>query len=333
MSMGVRPVGIIGTGIAVPERVLTNADLEKIVDTTDEWIISRTGIRERRVAGEDTPTSVLAEQAARHALENAGIDVRDIDLIIVATITPDTVFPATACLVQEKLGARCGAFDLEAGCTGFVYALATGAQYVATGIYEHVLVIGAETLSRITDWEDRNTCVLFGDGAGAAVIGPVSDGYGILGIDLGSDGSGGDLLILPGGGSLHPTSHETVDRRMHYIQMAGNDVFKFAVRIMGESALKALENAGKTRDDLDFLVPHQANVRIIQAALKRLNLSEEKTYMNLERYGNTSAASVPLALHEAVEGGKITDGSLVALVAFGAGLTWGSVVLKWGRGN
>ena len=264
------------------------------------------------------------------ALENARIKAEDIGLIIVATVTPDMVFPATACLVQNRLGAvSAAAFDLEAGCSGFIYALVSGAQFVASGVYDYVLVIGAETLSRIVNWEDRNTCVLFGDGAGAVVIGPVPEGYGILGIDLGSDGGGADLLDVPAGGSLNPASHFTVENKLHFLRMNGNEVFKFAVRIIGDSAVRALLSAGLEKENIDFLIPHQANIRIIQAALKRLKLSEKKVYVNLDRYGNTSAASVPIALHEAYKEGLIKKDNIVVLVAFGAGLTWGAAVIRW----
>ncbi|NLK01365.1 MAG: ketoacyl-ACP synthase III [Clostridia bacterium] len=334
MPYGIRPVGIRGTGISLPKRVLTNRDLEKIVDTSDEWITSRTGIKSRRIADDDVTTSMLASEAAERALRDAGIGADKIGLTIVATITPDMMFPATACLVQDRIGAKnSAAYDLEAGCTGFIYALATGAQFVSSGIYDHVLVIGAETVSRIMDWEDRNTCVLFGDAAGAAVLGPVGEDYGVLGIDLGSDGGGGNLLDLPAGGSLHPADEGTVANKMHYLRMQGNEVFKFAVRTMSESPLRALDIAGLDKKDIDYIVPHQANERIIQAALRRLQLSGDKAYINLDRYGNTSAASVPIALHEAKEEGKVKDGDIVVLVAFGAGLTWGSVVLRWGRGE
>lgn len=334
MSVGARPVGILGTGICVPEKILTNKDLEKMVDTSDEWIFSRTGIRERRIAPQGTPTSSLAETAARRALEASGISPGQVGLIIVATVTPDMIFPATACIVQEKIGAvSAAAFDLEAGCTGFVYAIACGAQFVANGLYDYVLVIGAETVSTLINWEDRNTCVLFGDGAGAAVIGPVSQGFGILGLDLGSKGSGAGLLTVPAGGSVCPASQESVRDKLHYIHMEGSEVFKFAVRIIGDSAIKALKAAGLEREDVDFLVPHQANMRIVQAALKRLHLPESKACINMDKYGNTSSASVPIALHEAVTEGRIREGDLVVLVAFGAGLTWGSVALRWGTGS
>lgn len=330
MSQGT-PVGIWGTGISLPEKVLTNFDLEQMVDTSHEWIRTRTGICERRISEPGTPTSVLAEGAARKALAASGISAGELDLIICATVTPDMLFPATACIVQEKIGARAAAaFDMEAGCTGFVYALAVGSQFVASGTYRYVLVIGAETISTITDWEDRNTCVLFGDGAGAAVIGPVSRDYGILGLDLGAKGAGADLLTLPGGGSLHPADESTIKNRLHFIQMDGSEVFKFAVRIIGDSVVRALDTAGLSQEEIDFLVPHQANLRIVEAALKRLKLPLGKAEVNIHKYGNTSSASVPIALHEAVEEKRIKDGDIVVLVAFGAGLTWGSVVLRWG---
>ena len=326
-----KAVGILGTGICIPEKVLTNRDLEQIVDTSDEWIRTRTGIRERRVVEKGTPTSFLAERAGRNAIQAAGISPGEIDLIICATITPDMIFPATACIVQDKIGAvSAAAFDLEAGCTGFVYALATAAQFVASGVYQKVLVIGAETVSTIVDWEDRNTCVLFGDGAGAVVLGEVQKGYGILGLDLGSKGSGSGLLTIPAGGSACPASESTIRNKLHFIHMEGNEVFKFAVRIIGTSVIRALKASGLTREDIDFLVPHQANIRIVDAALKRLKLPQEKVCINLDRYGNTSAASVPIALHEAIVEEKIGEGDIVVLVAFGAGLTWGSVVLRWG---
>jgi 3-oxoacyl-[acyl-carrier-protein] synthase-3 len=329
--MKVVPVGILGTGSFVPERILTNQDLEQMVDTSDEWIRSRTGICQRRIAEPGTSTSVLGVKAGQKALEAAGIRPEEIDLIICATVTPDMLFPATACLIQAELGATsAAAFDLEAGCTGFTYALATGAQFVASGLYRYVLVIGAETLSTILDWEDRNTCVLFGDGAGAAVLGPVAEGYGILGIDLGSRGSDAGLLTIPAGGSLKPATEETVRDKLHFVRMDGSEVFKFAVRIMGESVIKALGAAGLERGDIDFLVPHQANLRIVEASLKRLKLPIEKVMLNLDKYGNTSSASVPIALDEAVLEGRIKEDQVVVLVAFGAGLTWGSVVLRWG---
>ncbi|MCY9684243.1 ketoacyl-ACP synthase III, partial [Paenibacillus apiarius] len=297
--MSLRSVGIIGTGKYVPERVLTNSDMEKLVETSDEWIVSRTGIKERRIAAEHEATSDLAFHAAEQALTAAGITAEQLDLIVVTTVTPDTTFPSTACLVQERLGAkRAAAFDLSAACSGFVYGLANASNFIAMGIYKYALVIGAECLSRITDYTDRNTCILFGDGAGAAVLGPVPEGRGFKSFVLGADGGGGELLKLEAGGSRMPASSETVQNKRHYIYMNGREVFKFAVRIMGSAAEEALAKAGKTKEDIDLLVPHQANTRIIHAALDRLNLPEEKCMINLPRYANTSAASIPLALAE-----------------------------------
>lgn len=315
----------------VPEKVLTNFDLEKMVDTSDAWIRERTGIRERRIAAPEESTSDLATRAAKEALAAANLSPEEIDLIIVATASPDMLFPATACLVQANLGAsRAAAFDLEAGCSGFIYGLAVGAQFIATGSCRHVLVIGAETLSRLTNWEDRSTCVLFGDGAGAAVLSPVSPPRGILSFYLRSDGSGGELLKLPAGAARLPASRETVESRLHFIAMNGREVFKFAVRAMEEAALEALNRAGVSSQEIDCFVPHQANIRIIDATAKRLGLPPEKVVVNIDRYGNTSAASIPIALYEAVAQGKIKPGeSTVLMVAFGAGLTWGSVLMRY----
>jgi 3-oxoacyl-[acyl-carrier-protein] synthase-3 len=325
-----RAVGILGTGAYVPEKVLTNADLEKIVDTSDEWIVTRTGIRERRIAAPDEASSDLAVKAAERALEHAGVHADEIDLIIVATVTPDMLFPATACLVQDRLGAKKAAtFDLSAACTGFIYGVATAAQFVATGVYKYVLVVGVECLSRIVDWTDRNTCVLFGDGAGAAVLGPVEEGLGFLSFELGGDGSGGDLLKIPAGGSRHPSTMQTVQDKMHRIFMAGREVFKFAVRVLGNATDEALKKAGLTKEDIDFLVPHQANIRIIESAVKRFGLTEDKIIVNLDRYGNMSSASIPVALDEVVKQGKIKKGDTLVLCGFGGGLTWGATVLKW----
>lgn len=325
-----RAVGILGTGSYLPEKVLTNADLEKMVDTNDEWIVSRTGIRERRIAAPEEASSDLSVKAAKKALEKAGISAEEIDLIIVTTVTPDMNFPATACLVQDQLGAKKAAtFDLSAACTGFIYGISAAAQFIATGVYKYVLVIGVECLSRILDWTDRNTCVLFGDGAGAAVLGPVEEGYGFLSFELGGDGSGGNLLNLPAGGSRLPASEKTIQERLHYVHMSGREVFKFAVRVMGNATEEALAKAGLTKEDIDFLVPHQANIRIIDSAVKRLGLTEEKVVVNLDRYGNMSSASIPVALDEAVQRGQIKKGDTMVLCGFGGGLTWGATVLKW----
>ncbi|MFD0959440.1 beta-ketoacyl-ACP synthase III [Paenibacillus chungangensis] len=328
--MDLRPVGIIGTGKYVPQRVLGNQELEQMVETNDEWIVTRTGIKERRIAAEAEATSDLALEASKKAIEAAGLKAEDIDLIIVATITPDMFFPSTACLLQDKLGAKkAAAFDLSAACSGFIYGLATASSMIASGMYKHVLVVGAETLSRITDYSDRNTCILFGDGAGAVVLGEVDQGRGFRSFELGADGSGGELLKVSGGGSRIPASEESVGGRKHYIHMAGNDVFKFAVRIMGSAAEDALKKAGMTKEDVDLLVPHQANIRIIQSAMQRLNLSEDKAMINLDKYGNMSAASIPVALAEAVEQDRVKEGDCLVFVGFGGGLTWGSSVLIW----
>ncbi|ANE48957.1 3-oxoacyl-ACP synthase [Paenibacillus swuensis] len=328
--MNIIPVGVLGAGKYVPERILTNHDLEQMVDTNDEWIVSRTGIRERRLAAEEEATSDLALHASKIALEQAGITAEQLDLIIVATVTPDMYFPSTACMLQEKLGAKkAAAFDLSAACSGFIYGLANASNFIATGIYKHVLVVGAECLSRITDYTDRNTCILFGDGAGAVVLGEVPEGRGFKSFELGADGSGGELLHVRGGGSLVPSSVESVEARQHYIYMAGSEVFKFAVRIMGNAAEEALRKAGMDKSEIDLLVPHQANKRIIQSALSRLELSEDKCMVNLDRYGNMSAASIPVALAEAVEEGRLNEGDRVVLVGFGGGLTWGATVLVW----
>ncbi|MFV9509902.1 beta-ketoacyl-ACP synthase III [Tepidibacillus sp. LV47] len=328
--MGNYSVGIIGTGAYVPEKVLTNFDLEKMVETSDEWISTRTGIKERRIAAKEQASSDLAYEAAKKALESANLSAEDLDLIIVATVTPDSAFPSTANILQDRLGAsRAAAFDLAAACSGFLYALATGAQFIQNGTYQHVLVIGVEVLSKITDWKDRNTCVLFGDGAGAAVLGRVEEGYGFLSFELGSDGSGGNLLKLPAGGSRMPASCETVEQGLHFIQMSGSEVFKFAVKTMEQASLNVIEKAGMTKEEVDFLVPHQANLRIINFARERLGLDESKVVVNLDRYGNMSSASIPVALDEAIREQRIKKGDHVLLVGFGAGLTWGAALLKW----
>jgi len=323
--------GITGVGSYLPPGILTNHDLEKMVDTSDEWITTRTGIKERRIASEDQAASDLAVKAAEKALEDAQLDAKQIDLIIVATVTPDMFFPATACLVQQKIGAiNAAAFDLEAGCSGFIYALSVATQFVNTGVYQNVLVIGAETLSKITDWSDRNTCVLFGDGAGAVVVSNIGDeNKGILANYLKADGSGGKLLHMPAGGSRLPATKDTVEKGLHYINMNGGEVFKFAVKIMGCAAKNVIKLAGLKLSDVDYLVPHQANKRIVDAAIKRLKLSPDRVYMNLDRYGNMSSASIPVALDEAVKKGFIKKGDIVLMVGFGAGLTWGASVLRW----
>jgi 3-oxoacyl-[acyl-carrier-protein] synthase-3 len=321
---------IVGWGRYIPQRVLTNDDLSRMVDTSDEWIVTRTGIRERHLAEEGETTATMAIQAARQALDGAGIGPEKLDLIIVATATPDYLFPSTACLVQDALGAsRTGAFDLAAGCTGFIYALGVAAAMIESGAARTALVIGAETLSRIIDWTDRNTCVLFGDGAGAVVLQAGPEGGGVLATVLGADGSGGNLLMLPAGGSCHPASHQTVAERMHYIKMQGRDVFRFAVRVAPAATRQVLERAGLSLDDVSLFLPHQANGRIIESVLRDLKLPPEKVYNNLERYGNTSAASIPIALCEAVEEGRLKPGDVVVCVCFGAGLTWGAAAVRW----
>lgn len=322
--------GIAGVGTYVPERVMTNFELQELVDTSDEWIRTRSGIRERRVAAGDEATSDMAFKAARNALADASMAPEELDLIIVATNTPDMLFPATACLLQDRLGAKkAGAFDLLAGCTGFMYAAAVAAQFISAGTVRNILVAGSETLTRILNWKDRNTCVLFGDGAGAVVMRPAPGDRGILSVVLGSDGGGGDLLKIPAGGSRLPASPETVARELHFVQMNGREVFKFAVRAMEEGSAEVLRRAGLTGADVDFLVPHQANIRIIEHAAKKMNLPMDRVAVNVDRYGNTSTASIPLALEESLRAGKIKDGDNVIMVGFGAGLTWAGLLIKW----
>jgi len=322
--------GILGTGVYLPEQVLTNTDLERMVDTNDEWIVTRTGIRERRIAAPGIATSDMCLWAAEKALQKAGVAAADLDLIIIATVTPDHAFPATACLVQDRLGAsKAAAFDLEAGCSGFMYGLNIANQFIANGTYQYVLIVGAETFHPIVNWEDRTTCILFGDGAGAAVVGPVEQGSGILAGAMGSDGSGGQWLVQPAGGSRQPASLDSVEQKLHSIHMQGREVFKFAVKAMAEAALKVLEQAGVSPQEVDLLVPHQANIRIIEAAAKRLEIPLNKVAINLDSYGNMSSASIPVALHEALEQGRVKKGDLVLLVAFGAGMTYGASLLRW----
>ncbi len=319
---------IAGIGSFVPEKVLTNFDFEKMVDTSDEWIRTRTGMRERRISGDDVPTSELALKAAQRALEDAKTDVKDIEAIIIATATPDMAFPSTACLVQHKLGARrIISFDIGAGCTGFLYALSIVDSFIKTG-YDNILVIGAEELTKITDYTDRSTCVLFGDAAGAMLFGKTQEEKGILATYFAADGSYGELLHQPAGGTRMPASRETVEKKLHTLKMAGNEVFKVAVRAMYESAIKTLKKAHIKTEEVSLLVPHQANIRIIEATAKRLHLPMDKVQVNLDKYGNTSAASIPLALDEAIKQGKVGEGDLVLMVAFGAGFTWGGAVVR-----
>ncbi len=328
-----RGATIAGMGRSVPARVVTNRELERLVDTSDEWIVTRTGIRERRVAPDGIATSDLAVEAARDALRDAGLDARDVDLILVGTASPDMLFPATACLVQHRLGAvRAGAFDVSAACSSWAYAVAMGHAAIAAGTAETVLVIGAETLSRITDWTDRATCVLFGDAAAAVVLRPCAADEGFLAFHLGADGGGAQLISLPAGGSRRPASPETVAAREHFIKMNGREVYKFAVRAIPRALEQVVAQAGYTVDEVDCFIPHQANLRIIEAAARRLGQPLEKFFINVDRYGNTSAASVPVALYEAVEQGRVRPGDLVAFVAFGGGLTWGAAAMRWTAG-
>lgn len=309
--------GVLGIGRYVPEKVVTNLDLEKVMDTSDEWIRTRTGIQERRIAADNEDTSDLAYKAAVEALHKANVKAEDIDMIIVATVTPDQPFPTVSCMLQEKLGAKKAAsYDVSAACAGFMYGMITAKQFIETNAYKHILVVGVEKLSKITDWDDRNTAVLFGDGAGAVVMGPVSEGRGILSFELGSDGTGGKHLY---------------QNELDHIVMNGREVFKFAVRQMGESAVNVIEKAGLTKEDVDFLVPHQANIRIMEAARQRLDLPEEKMSKTIKYYGNTSAASIPISIVHELEAGKIQDDDLIVMVGFGGGLTWGAIAIRWGK--
>lgn len=325
--MGIK---IIGTGKYVPSKVLTNHDLEKMVDTNDEWIRTRTGIVERRIADDSQATSDLAVEAAKIAISNAGLKAEDIDMLICATITPDMVFPATAYLIAEKLGIKRAGLDINAACSGFVYGSSVAYSYLRAGIFKNILVIGAETLSRITDWQDRSTCVLFGDGAGAVVYTIDDSKSDILAIELGGDGGCADLLYMPAGGSKMPASEETVRNRLHFIKMNGRETFKMAVRMMTESVEKVIVKAGWSKEDIKLVIPHQANIRIIDSIAEYLGVNrEDKVFVNLDKYGNTSAASIPIALAEAVEQGKIQRGDKVVLVAFGGGFSWGAVALNY----
>lgn len=307
-------IGILGVGKYLPKKIVTNQDLEKIVDTTDEWIYTRTGIKERRIADDSETTSNMAFYSAQEALKNAGKEADEIDLIIVASATPDHRFPSVACMVQEKLQSKAVAYDVSAACSGFMFAMITAQQFIQNGVYKNALIIGAEKLSNIMDWDDRTTCVLFGDGAGAVVLGEVSEGKGILSFELGSDGKGGKHLYDD-----------------EVIKMNGREVFKFAVRQMGESAIRVVEKANLEKTDIDYLIPHQANIRIMESAREKLGLPIERMSKTVDRYGNTSAASIPLSLCYDLENGKIKDGDIVVMVGFGGGLTWGAVTLRWGK--
>ena len=325
-----RTCSIVGVGSYVPERRLTNADLEEIVETSDEWITTRTGIKERRIASDDQFTSDLATEAARKAMSKAGVTGGDIDLVIVATITPDMPFPSTACLVQHNIGAvNAAAFDLEAACSGFIYALEIAQQFIMSRTYETVLVIGAEKLSSIIDWKDRNTCVLFGDGAGAAVLQNREQSHGLLTACMGADGGKAGLLSMPGGGSRCPATSDSLDNRLHYLRMDGKETYKSAVTAMHRAALKALERCHLDITQIKCIIPHQANLRIISAVGDRLGAKKEQVYINVDKFGNTSAASVAIALDQAVENGVIERGDLILMVVFGAGLTWGAAVIEW----
>ncbi|HEY6000066.1 MAG TPA: beta-ketoacyl-ACP synthase III [bacterium] len=321
---------IVGTGSYLPEKVLTNRDLERIVETSDEWIVTRTGIRERRVAAPHEATSDLAYQAALRALEAAGLRARDLDLIVVATLTPDAPLPATAVYLQHRLGAKkAAAFDIAAACTGFIYGLAVVDGLVRTGVAKNCLLVGAEVLSRVMNWEDRGTCIIFGDGAGAAVLVPSHGRSGLLSTHLYADGGQADLLCIPGGGSRIPASREAIEQKLHCVHMKGNETFKLAVKGMAQAAEAALEANGVGAADIALLVPHQANIRIIEATAQRLHLPLSRVFVNIDRYGNTSGATIPIALDEAVREGRAAAGDLVLLDAFGAGFTWGSALIRW----
>ncbi len=324
-----KQAGILGLGCYLPSRKMTNKDLEKLVDTSDEWIMTRTGIRERRIAPEESAASDLGVEAARLAIKDARLKPEDIDLIIVATVTGDMVFPSTSCIIQDKIGARdAAAFDINAACSGFVFGIITAKQFVDSGLYKNVLVIGAEKMTSLVDWTDRSTCVLFGDGAGACIIGKSKDRR-IVSYFIGCDGSGSNLLRLPAGGSRIPATEETVKNKLHFLKMEGNEVFKLAVKVMADAANKAITRAGLLCSEIDLLIPHQANIRILMAVAKKMGLPEEKIFLNIEKYGNMSSASTAVALAEASKEGRIKKGENVCLVAFGSGLTYGAVVIKW----
>ncbi|GAB4422652.1 MAG: ketoacyl-ACP synthase III [Anaerolineae bacterium] len=321
---------ISGWGKYAPEKVLTNFDLEKMVDTSHEWIVQRTGIEERRIAADNETTGTMAVEASRRALDVAGLEATELDLIIIATSTPDYFVPAVSSTVQAMLGATCPAFTVMTGCTGFVYGLVTGHQFIASGAYKRVLVVGVELVSRSLNWEDRDTCVLFGDGAGAVVLTPSTSPRGVLGFDLGSNGELGHHLLVEGGGSANPMSQQMLDKGQHYLTMNGREVFKFATRILPQSTMTVLKNSGMSLDDISLIIPHQANARIIDLAVRNMKLDPNKIFVNVNRYGNTSAASIPIAMVEAFEEGRIKPDDKIALVSFGAGLTWASAVVQWG---
>ena len=324
---------ISGTGHYVPSRVVTNADLEKIVDTSDAWIVSRTGIRERRMAAPGEHSSDMAAEAGRRALKAAGLDAKDIDLIIVTTVTPDMPLPATSMYVQQKIGARdtCPGFDLAAACAGFIYGLSVADQYVSNGAAKHVLVIGVELLTRVLDWTDRTTCVLFGDGAGAVVVSPAApdEGRGIISTHIYADGSLAPALCIPAGGSAMPATDETVQQRKHFVHMAGQEIFKFAVKNLASSSIEAVQSNGLTADQIDWVIPHQANMRILDGVSSRVGIPMERFFLNIEKYGNTSSASVPIALDEAVRAGAVKPGQNLVLCALGGGVAWGSALVRW----
>lgn len=321
---------IIATGAYVPPKVLTNFDLEKMVETTDEWILSRSGIRERRIVEKNVSTSDLGAQAARRALNAAGLSPGDLDYIITGTNSPDMFFPCTGCFIQAKIGAKkAAAFDVSAGCTSFIHTLSLADKFIKENPSRKVMALGAEIMSKVADWTDRGTCVLFGDGAGAVILAGEEGERGVLSTHLHSDGSLWELLYLPGGGSANPSSHETVDKRLHYIKMAGNQLFKVAVRALAEVSQEALQFNGLKSEDIDIMIPHQANTRIIEAAAKMINFPMEKVFLNIDKYGNTSSATIPIAMDEAQREGKVKAGDLMLLCSFGTGVTWGSAVIRW----
>jgi 3-oxoacyl-[acyl-carrier-protein] synthase-3 len=329
--MSERRAVITGTGSSLPDRILTNAELERMVDTSDEWITSRTGIRERRVAGDDEPMSLFATRAAEAALAAAETSAADLDLVLCATVTPDMPIPSTACIIQDRLGAKkAAAFDMAAGCSGFLYGLTVAERFLASPQYEAILLIGAEVLSKYVDWKDRTTCVLFGDGAGAVVLKAGKAPYGVLATTLRADGALADFIHVPAGGTREPASEKTIAERRHYIRMKGNETFKMAVRSMEEASRQVLDRAGLSTQDVALFIPHQANLRIIDAVGTRLGLRPDQVLINIERVGNTSAASIPVALDEAARAGRLKRGDVVLLAAFGTGLTWGAAVLRWG---